>query len=62
MRIEIPCARLTLIYRQPMAWITAASEACGSVRCTVYTSREEAAAPHLSLPLPQVYSQLYVKV
>ncbi len=44
-------ACLTLIYRQPMARIAAASKACGSVRCTIYTSQGEAA-------LPQVYSQL----
>ncbi len=35
------------------------SEACGLARCAVYTSREEAAAPRLDLPLPQVYSRLY---
>ncbi len=38
----------------------AASEACGSVRCTICTSRGEAATLCLGLPLPQVYSQLYL--
>ncbi len=42
-----------------MARIAAASEACGLVHCAIYTSRGEAAAPHLGSPLPQVYSQLY---
>ncbi len=51
-----PC--LTFILRQPMARIAAASEACGSVRFTVYTNRGEAATSHLGLPLPQVYSRL----
>ncbi len=59
MRRGTPPACLTLIYRQPMTWIAAASEACGSVCCAVYTSRGEAAASCLGLPLPQVYFQLY---
>ncbi len=58
MRRGIPRACLTLIYQQPTARIAAASEACGSVCCAIYTSREDAAPPRLSLPLPQVYSQL----
>ncbi len=41
-----------LIYQQSMARITTASEACGSVRCAIYTSRGEAAALCLGLPLP----------
>ncbi len=45
-----------------MARIAAASETCGSVCCTVYTSQGEAAAPHFGLPLPQVYSQLNSQV
>ncbi len=28
------------------------------VRCAIYTSRREAATPHLGFPLPQVYSRL----
>ncbi len=43
-----------------MAQIVAASETCGSVCCAVYTSRGEAATLQLSLPLPQVYSRLYI--
>ncbi len=58
MRREIPWACLTLIYRQPMPRIAAASEACGLVCCTVYTNRGEAAVLHLGLPLPQVYFRL----
>ncbi len=54
----IPRACLTLIYQHVMARFAAASEACGLARCSIYTSRGEVAAPHLSLPLPQVYSQL----
>ncbi len=44
-RREVPRACLTLIYQHAMARIAAASEACRSARCTVYTSWEEAAAP-----------------
>ncbi len=58
----IPRACLTLICQQAMAQIAAAAcEACGYIRCTVYTIRGEAVAPHLGLPLPQVYSQLSVR-
>ncbi len=38
MRRGIPWAWHTLIYRQPMVRIVAASEACGSVHCAVYTN------------------------
>ncbi len=54
----IPRACLTLIYRHVVARIVAASEACGSARCAVYTSWWEAAVPRLGLPPPQVYSRL----
>ncbi len=57
-RRGIPRVCLTLNYWQPTAQIPAASEACGSVRCAVYTSQANAAALRLSLPLPQVYSWL----
>ncbi len=57
-RRGIPRACLTLIYRHARARIVTASEACSSARCTIYTSRGEAAAPCLGLPLAQVYSQL----
>ncbi len=53
-------ACLTLIYRQLMTRIAATSEECGSVRCAIYTSWEEAAAPRLGFPLPRVYSRLYM--
>ncbi len=58
MRRGIPRACLTLIYQQPMARVATASETCSSVHCAVYTSWGEAAAPHLDVPLPQVYSWL----
>ncbi len=57
-RRGIPRACLTLIYRHAMARIAAASEACGSARCAIYSNRGEAAVSCLSLPLPEVYSQL----
>ncbi len=47
----IPRACLTLIYQHTMARIAAASKACGSARCAIYTSSGEAAAPCLGLPL-----------
>ncbi len=47
-----------LIYQQPMARITAASEACDLVHYAIYTSRGEAAALRIGLPLPLVHSQL----
>ncbi len=59
MRRGIPQACLTLIYQQPMAWIAAAFEACGSVHSAMYTSWGEAAVQRPGLPLLQVYSQLY---
>ncbi len=40
-----------------MAWITAASEASGSVRYAVYSSRGEVATLCFGLSLPQVYSR-----
>ncbi len=52
-----PQACLTLIYRQPMARIATASEACGLVCCAICTSWGEAAASFLSLPLPHVCFQ-----
>ncbi len=55
---SIPRACLTLIYQQPAARIEAASEAGGSVCCTVYTSRGESAVSRLSSPLPLAYSWL----
>ncbi len=57
-RRGIPRACLTLIYQHAMSQIAAASEACDSARCAVYTSRGEAAALHFGLPLPQVHSRL----
>ncbi len=54
MRRAIPWACLSLIY-QVMARIAAASKACGSDHCAIYTNRGEAAAPHLGLPLPLLY-------
>ncbi len=48
MRRGIPGACLTLIYQQLTAQIAAASEARGSVCCTIYTSQGEAATPRLA--------------
>ncbi len=52
------CLKRFMLFQQPMAWIVTASEACSSVRCTVYSSQGEAAALGLGLPLPQVYFRL----
>ncbi len=41
-------------------WQSLSSKACGSVHCTVYTSRGEAATRRLDLPLPQVYSRVLI--
>ncbi len=61
MRRAIPWACLILIYWHVMVRIIAASVACGSARCAIYTSRGEAAMPRISLPLLRVYSQLLMK-
>ncbi len=54
----IPWTCITLIYRQTMARIVAASEACGLVCCAIYTSQGEVAVLRFGLPLPLVYFQL----
>ncbi len=49
MRKNIPRARLTSMYQQPMTQIAVACEACGLGHWPIYTSQREAAAPRIVL-------------
>ncbi len=60
MKRGIPQACLTLIYRQPIATIAAASEACGLVRCTFLYLRRRGCCPIPRLASTTKYSRLKI--